>query len=1117
MGGVVQSVSNAVSSAFQSIGNVVEQIGQSVVNDPIGSIAKVAAIATGQVELLPLISAVDVVAHGGNLEQAAISAGSSYLGAEIASTVSSAILAPASDSLSSMATSDATDLIKQGLSTDQVAQTLQQSYNLAPEVANSIANAAGAGLPAATLATAYAGAFGSQLNGVLDSTAQNILANTAGNAVGNAVKTLATTGNLDNAAMSALTGAVGTAVGGGTTAALNDTGAVNPLISNIAGKVTGAITNAAVANKDPSAAAANTFVNSLINTSLSEIGKATNLSQYTTGVSTYLTNTAKELQSNLTNQLDTLSSKQADAQNLYNNTVATSYDAAKSSYDNLISANSAYKDAYSSYQSDYSKYQDLVSQYNAAKDANDPTTANSLVSQINSLKDTLSNDASNLSTLQSNMTQANDAYTSNLSTYQNNSQQYTDLTNQIKDLNTQVTDTATQSKTQLSDYANNLVKADQQVSQMSEAAKQGFTSMINDTNSTTAGDPTAALNLAQSVQALPTQQQDYFSFANKTGLSATDSLTYAPQLATMSTTALQTFFDQTNNNGTAPADALKIASQVNSLTDTQQAALNNATSQGLSIDQALTIANSPVANLGSNAQNLYIQSLKNNTPDQLAQILSATQQLVDPGAAATNINAAAQSQLKTPDQVAAYNTMMAKNPSMNPLDAVKAVLDFIIPSANASELPGTQGTVTVTGAPSDTSTGATPSTPTLVSETTDPKTGNVTQTLSNGAVKVLDSEGNILSQTTPTTAAPTNAYQQFIDNLFSTPSTTTKPTAGKGTAPSVEPGNPNLVTPGTGTGTGGSGTSGTGVGGTGVGGTGGGAGTGSGGTGVSVPTGGIAIPTGGTTSLSPATAQTNPGITNLVGTFAPTKDASLIGLEQNQAMTNPTSSYNPYFAGFATGGSTSNLSSNSFTGVGDTSNSITGLTPSLRQVQQAALLGIPTITALSAPLSGSQYNPSPVQSVEEAAPVIHLAGGGGLSYAPVFGHGRPTALLGTQRNEAFGDLSGRLIGAHAAGGEIDDHVPEFHSEGGLQHRYVQGDGDGTSDSVKAMLANGEFVIPADVVSDLGNGSNESGAKVLDSFLSVIRAHKQKHDPKKLPPDSKGPLAYLLAAKKKAKV
>ena len=101
----------------------------------------------------------------------------------------------------------------------------------------------------------------------------------------------------------------------------------------------------------------------------------------------------------------------------------------------------------------------------------------------------------------------------------------------------------------------------------------------------------------------------------------------------------------------------------------------------------------------------------------------------------------------------------------------------------------------------------------------------------------------------------------------------------------------------------------------------------------------------------------------------------------------------------------------------------------------------------------------------------------------------------------------------AEGGDV--HQPEFYSEGGLKHTYVKGDGDGTSDSVPAMLANGEFVIPADVVASLGNGSNDSGSKVLDEFLQVIRKHKADHSPDKLPPDSKGALTYLSVATKKA--
>lgn len=105
---------------------------------------------------------------------------------------------------------------------------------------------------------------------------------------------------------------------------------------------------------------------------------------------------------------------------------------------------------------------------------------------------------------------------------------------------------------------------------------------------------------------------------------------------------------------------------------------------------------------------------------------------------------------------------------------------------------------------------------------------------------------------------------------------------------------------------------------------------------------------------------------------------------------------------------------------------------------------------------------------------------------------------------------------YAADGGLIGHNPQFFSEGGMGNRYVRGDGDGTSDSVPAMLASGEFVIPADVVSGLGNGDNDAGAHVLDEFMKAIRKHKRAADPSELPEDSKGPLSYLEEAMKKAR-
>jgi hypothetical protein len=66
-----------------------------------------------------------------------------------------------------------------------------------------------------------------------------------------------------------------------------------------------------------------------------------------------------------------------------------------------------------------------------------------------------------------------------------------------------------------------------------------------------------------------------------------------------------------------------------------------------------------------------------------------------------------------------------------------------------------------------------------------------------------------------------------------------------------------------------------------------------------------------------------------------------------------------------------------------------------------------------------------------------------------------------------------------------------YSDGG---RMLKGPGDGMSDSIPgviggkqpARLADGEFVVPADVVSHLGNGSTDAGAKQLYSMMDKVR-------------------------------
>ena len=77
---------------------------------------------------------------------------------------------------------------------------------------------------------------------------------------------------------------------------------------------------------------------------------------------------------------------------------------------------------------------------------------------------------------------------------------------------------------------------------------------------------------------------------------------------------------------------------------------------------------------------------------------------------------------------------------------------------------------------------------------------------------------------------------------------------------------------------------------------------------------------------------------------------------------------------------------------------------------------------------------------------------------------------------------------------------------------VSGPGDGQSDDIPAMLADGEFVFPADVVAALGNGSTKAGSEQLYKMMHDIRARARKAAPKDLPPKALSPLEYMKRRK-----
>lgn len=81
----------------------------------------------------------------------------------------------------------------------------------------------------------------------------------------------------------------------------------------------------------------------------------------------------------------------------------------------------------------------------------------------------------------------------------------------------------------------------------------------------------------------------------------------------------------------------------------------------------------------------------------------------------------------------------------------------------------------------------------------------------------------------------------------------------------------------------------------------------------------------------------------------------------------------------------------------------------------------------------------------------------------------------------------------------------------IQRVQAEGSGDGMSDSVPAMITNGqqqapanlsegEWVVPADVVSHLGNGSTMAGSRKLQGMVDSVRSARNAGNPKQIQPE-----------------
>ena len=188
--------------------------------------------------------------------------------------------------------------------------------------------------------------------------------------------------------------------------------------------------------------------------------------------------------------------------------------------------------------------------------------------------------------------------------------------------------------------------------------------------------------------------------------------------------------------------------------------------------------------------------------------------------------------------------------------------------------------------------------------------------------------------------------------------------------------------------------------------------------------------------------------------------------------------------------------------------SVAGIDPSLysvlqkRQAPNYFTYGTDTSGGNPTTFAGSQLMGKPTPGI----PVIPTGQKAGSDWLYQGSGTNPLAMAGTGIPSLPGGMMAKGGQAHE-GGE-GEHIPEFIT--GATGHYVRGRGDGQSDDIPAMLADGEYVFDASTVSTLGNGSSDAGAKLLDAFRESLRDHTRSAPADKIPPKA-SPLEYMKEA------
>ena len=132
------------------------------------------------------------------------------------------------------------------------------------------------------------------------------------------------------------------------------------------------------------------------------------------------------------------------------------------------------------------------------------------------------------------------------------------------------------------------------------------------------------------------------------------------------------------------------------------------------------------------------------------------------------------------------------------------------------------------------------------------------------------------------------------------------------------------------------------------------------------------------------------------------------------------------------------------------------------------------------------------------------------SAIPAFGGGvTPESRMGRTATD-LGDIDYTRYG-FGPERSFFGNVPVRAAKGGPM--AVQNISDGRSDDIPAVLSDGEYVIDAETVALLGDGSSKAGAQRLDQFRANIRKQKGKAlSQGKVSPDARAPEQYLMGGR-----